>query len=228
MEIKLPTTLRGDRKHRGIVPGLDVPAWFYHSIKSIDKDLHFVYHRYKVMYEEPVTNCYVGSLEDPRFHIHEEYGEELWGYPSKQNNSDDPIFDNTWHLWRLCWPYGWAHVVGMESLDPEYLKILERRMYLQAMLSDKYDARAYARMNEQEREDAIARQQAQSEDLYNEVQKENAWLMNKAAENFQRGITAPTNPKKEIITSYSGQGNRSKIVRNLTDEEGGIILPDRM
>ena len=46
-------------------------------------------------------------------------------------------------------------------------------------------------------------------------------------ENFDRGVVAPTNPEKETIVSYGGQTNRSKIVRPLDDEEGGLIVPEK-
>ena len=67
---------------------------------------------------------------------------------------------------------------------------------------------------------------ADRDDLMNEIGKANSGMFGRAAENMARGLTAPTAPTKEIITSFSGQTNHSKIVRPITDREGGLILPE--
>ena len=41
-------------------------------------------------------------------------------------------------------------------------------------------------------------------------------------ENFEFGRTAPTNPTKDIIMSYRGQTNKSKIIRPLNDKDVGL------
>ena len=58
------------------------------------------------------------------------------------------------------------------------------------------------------------------------ISKQDMVTFRKAMENFEHGITAPTNPMKESIISYAGQKNRSRIIRPLDDEEGGLVLPD--
>jgi hypothetical protein len=81
-------------------------------------------------------------------------------------------------------------------------------------------------MQREEQERYEMAKQAAADDLFNEVQKENAWLVSKAMDNFAAGRTAPVSPQKDIITSFGGQKNKSRIVRPATDTEGGLILPD--
>jgi hypothetical protein len=76
---------------------------------------------------------------------------------------------------------------------------------------------------QEEQEEQLQKKQAKSQDLWKEVNKANSKLMKSAAENFASGVTAPTNPEREIIASFRGQSNKTKIVRPLTDKEGGLI-----
>jgi len=210
---------------RKMRPGLDVGCKFLDELKSIDENLYLVWHPYKVIYES-LMNVYTGPTgDDQRFNIHEEYGEEVWGFPTKASRNDGPQAECKWHVWYLH-QEGYYHVSVLEDTDPRYLDVLARRLYLQSVISDKYGKLAWNRMQREEQERYTQAKQAASEDLYNMVQKENSWLTQKAMDNFQAGKTAPTNPTKEIITSFSGQGNKSKIVRPISDTEGGLILPD--
>ena len=76
--------------------------------------------------------------------------------------------------------------------------------------------------------DAQNRQKMQDDrqDLMNEIHKANSGMMRRVMDNFSRGNVAPHNPQKEVIMSGAGISNRSKIIRPLSDREGGLILPD--
>lgn len=211
--------------HKEVSPGLDLPTWFVDSIKAIDEHLHFVWHPYEVIYDD-VMNEYSGKADDPRFTIHEEYGQENWGYVLT-DNVGRPKEEAFWHIWRLHEPYGWTHLVRIEAPDePEYLVLLLNRIHLQARIKDKYGTRAWSR-NMQEESDKIQEQNLrEKQDLFNAFQEENSWLTEKAMENFQRGHLRPTNPQKETIMSFDKQGNRSRISRPLEDEDA-LIIPGR-
>lgn len=224
-KIALPTTLRGDRKHKQLELGLDLPAWFYEDIKSIDPHLHFVYHPWKIIYDN-VINQYYGQLDDARLTIHEEDGHEIWGWPLKNAKADEPIREDLWHLWRLCWPYGWAHITSVEAKDPQYLLLLAKRLHTQAVVSDKYGQKEYAKMTLKQQHEERMRKQQEADGLYNDVQNENKWLTNKAMESMLSGKVAPTRPEKDVIVNYPGQKNHTKITRPITDREGGLLLPD--
>ncbi len=125
MVVKLPTILRSGASLRGFCPGVDLPCWFYEGIKAVDSNLYFVWHHWRVLYDD-VMNQYTGSLDDPRFNIvwKPEYGnEEIWGYPLTDNEGN-PIPENRWHIWRLCDPHGWCHVCDVKDTDAKYLSKL--------------------------------------------------------------------------------------------------------
>ena len=205
--------------------GDHLPRWFYDNIKAIDKDLYFVWHPYRLIYDD-LMNQYLGSPDDGRFCIHEEFGQEIWGWILKQVGNDDPAPEEKWHLWRECWPYGWVHVTCIESEQEEYLKLIGKRLWMQARISDTYGRAEWNRMNEAEKQEFNLSKQKAADQLFADVQDENKWLTKKAMENFDRGDTDPTNPMKESIVSYPGQIKRSKIVRPITDTEGGLVIPD--
>lgn len=220
-----PKRNRGTDRLKPLRAGLDVPCKFLDELKAIDENLYLVWHPYKVIYES-LMNQYTGPKgDDERFNIHEEYGEEVWGFPTRATRNDGPQAECKWHVWYLH-QEGYYHVSVLLDTDQRYLDVLARRLFLQSVISDRYGKLAWNKMQREEQERYTKAKQAASEDLYNEVQKENAWLVNKAADNFRSGITAPTNPTKEIITSFSGQGNKTKIIRPVSDTEGGLILPD--
>jgi len=174
---------------------------------------------------DSIINDYAGSLEDPRYEIHYKHSELNFGYVLT-NGSGEPTPDGAWHIWRLCRPHGWAHIIKVESTDRAYCNLLVRRLWLQAKYNDHYGHTGYSRMLEEMQ--VAERQKAQDdrEDLMNEIYKTNSSMMNRVAENFEFGRTEPTNPMKESIMSYPGQKDHSKIVRPLEDKEGGLILPD--
>lgn len=207
-----------------LVPGIDLPRWFFDDIKAIDENFHFVWHTFTFHYED-IINQYSGTREDPRLNIREEGGLEIWGWVMK-NPDGTPRQEHLWHLWRLCHDRGYAHVAPLLSTQPEYLSLLVRRLHLQARFIDQFGPKAWSRHLSKEQEDERKVEQKRKKELFGSVQEENSWLTKQAMENMNRGVTKPTNPTKDIIMSYPGQTNRSRIVRPLSDEEGGLHLPD--
>jgi hypothetical protein len=225
MHIELPEKgrPRGVR-YRKCELGVDLPATFMSRLKSIDPHFYPVFHPYRVLWDS-IINEYSGPLDDPRYQIKREYCELNFGFVLT-NGQGEPSPDGTWHIWRWCEPAsGWAHIINIDSRDPEYLNFLVERIWLQAQYNDQF-GRGYQRKLEEadlERRDKLM---ADRDDMMREISKANSGMLGRAAENFGRGITQATNPTKEIITSFSGQSNKSKIVRPITDREGGLILPE--
>ena len=201
-------------------PGIDLPAWFYHDLKSIDSKLEFVWHEFRTLYDD-VMNSYTGSFEESRYNIHNEFGQELWGYPLT-NGQGNPIPEHSWHIWRQQWPHGLCHVMKIESTESGYLNVLLSRLHLQANSTP----RKYQRKMTEEAEEKRLKEQKQTKDLMADVQAANAGFLNKIKDNAARGLWKPTNPTKDAIYSFPGQKNRSRIIRPLEDHEGGLILPD--
>lgn len=224
MQIKLPESGRPrDVYYRKCDLGLDLPSMFVHRLKTIDRNLYPVFHPYKMLWDN-LINDYAGELEDPRMQVNYNYGQLNFGFVLTDGQGA-PVPDGTWHVWRWCEPHGWAHIINIDCKDREYLNLLIERLWLQAQYNDKYGSGYQKKLDEAD-EAMREKMKADRADLMNEISKANSGMLNRAAENFARGVVAPHNPKKEIITSYSGQGNRTKIERPLTDREGGLILPD--
>ena len=209
---------------RRFARGLDLPSWFEDGLKSIDSKLEIIYHPYRVMWDD-IINEYSGSIEDPRYTIHQEFGEENWGWVLT-NGDGSPIPENSWHIWRRCDPQGWAQVIQIEDEHGFYLHLVLKRLNLQARFTDKYGHRAWSRRLDDEHTGEAAIQQKDKEYLFQAFQEENTWLLRKAKENFHRGKVAPTNPTRESVISYPGQINRTKTVRPLEDREGGLVIPE--
>jgi len=219
--MKLPNTLRpSDSQYRECMPGKDLPSWFMDSLKSIDEKLYIVYHPYAVIWDD-MMNQYEGELEDPRFTIHREYGEEVWGFVTT-NGRGEPTPEGAWHVWRLCEPHGWAHVVRVESKNGQYLKLLTDRLHTQARFRDRYGDIAWNRNMRDEQDTAQQNALADKDEMFEAVQEENAWLTKNAMENFEKGVVKPSNPQKETIASYAGQKHRSILSRPLEDEDVGL------
>lgn len=225
MKVKLPTELRpyGDN-YRHCELGVDLPSGFMHDLWSLDCNLFPIFHAYRVLWDN-IINQYNGTLNDPRYEINFNFGELNFGY-ILTNGQGCPTLDGTWHLWRRCRGFGWAHVINIDSKDPEYLNLLCKRLWLQAKYNDRYGHRGYRNYLEKLDIEARDKQQADREDLMSEIHKTNSGMLNRVRDNYERGIVNPTNPTKEIITSFSGQKDHSRIVRPLDDEEGGLIVPE--
>jgi hypothetical protein len=190
------------------------------DLKSIDEKLYLVYHPFAMIWDD-MMNQYEGELLDPRFTIHREHGEECWGFVTTDGGGA-PIPECAWHVWRLCEPHGWAHVVRVESRHDQYLGLMVKRLHIQKTFRERYGDIAWNRNTRDEQEEAQkARQDAQQEG-FEAVQEENAWLMKNARDNMSRGITAPTNPMIEKIVSYAGQTNKSRTSRPLDDSDVGL------
>lgn len=225
--MKLPNTLRpSNSQARECHAGIDLPSWFMDDLKAIDHNLYIVWHPYRVLWDD-LINQYEGALDDPRFTIHREHGEEVWGFVPTTGRGE-PIPDHSWHVWRLTEPHGWCHVVRVEDKSGGYLKLLVNRLHLQAQFRDRYGDFAWNRLKKdeqaQKQQDAMSAQK----ELFDAAQDENRWLMQRAMDNMSRGKTAPTNPTIEKIVSYSGQKNRTATSRPLDDSDVGLKSIDEL
>ena len=219
--MKLPSTLRpSNSTYRECIAGKDLPSWFLDDLKSIDNKLYVVYHPFALIWDDMI-NQYEGELLDPRFTIHQEHGEEVWGFVTTKGDGS-PIPECAWHVWRLCEPHGWAHVVRVDSKHQEYLQLMINRLHIQAEYRNRYGDIAWNRKTRDDDEEAQRKAQDHQQELFEAVQDENAWLTRNARENMSRGITAPTNPTIEKIVSYAGQKNRTATSRPLRDEDVGL------
>ena len=89
--------------HKRFTAGVDLPSWFSDNLKSIDRNLYLVWHPFRVIYDD-IINQYEGALDDPRFCIHLEHGQENWGFVMTDGNGA-PIPECKWHVWRHCHDY---------------------------------------------------------------------------------------------------------------------------
>ena len=223
MDFRVPKELRSTAPLRQLHVGIDLPAWFCHSIKEIDKDLHFIWSDFECIYDD-LMNQYTGSLEDPRFCIGPVQGStyEVWGWPLKLNK-DEYKPNKCWHLWRIARPHGWCHVIEISSKEPEYLQFLVERLYKQATYKAKYGVHAWNKLQQDEENERKEKEEAQNQQKFKDLQNENKKFVKLAMENLASGVTAATNPTREIIYGYSNQTNKSKIIRPITDKEGGLV-----
>lgn len=213
-------------QHRILVPGLHLPAEFIQDIKGIDDTLYFVWHPFEVLYEDNVMNLYSGKADDPRWNIQESFGQENWGYVLTMPDGS-PKLDETWHIWQLNRDAGgYNHVSNIASTEPTHLLRIVHRLWREKAYKARYGAMEWNHKMRKDDEDREARLQDIKDQQFRDIQDENKWLTRKAMENLERGVTAPSRPKREIITSYANQGNKTKIVRDLTDREGGLITGD--
>jgi len=190
------------------------------DLKSLDTKLYIVWHPFAMIWDD-MMNQYEGELEDPRFTIHREHGEEVWGFVTT-NGRGEPTPECAWHVWRLCEPHGWAHIVRIDSKHQEYLSLMVNRLHIQAEFRNKYGDIAWNRNTRFEDEEAQRKAQDDHQEAFEAVQEENLWLTRNARENMSRGITAPTNPTIEKIISYPGQKNRTATSRPLEDADVGL------
>jgi hypothetical protein len=239
MRTQLPKLYRPQCSfYRRCVPGLDIPSIFFDNLQGIDENLYLVWHQYKLLWDN-IINDVPGRIEDSRYTINVDYGHLNFGFvlidrlgkplleQTEFDQDHNPHNFGAWHIWRLCKPVGgWAHILKLESTNGEYLSLVLNRLHLQARWSDRYGAKSYNRLlesnDEKEREAAMKDRQ----EMMTAFQEENRWFLRKAMNNFNSKIVAPTNPTREIITSFSGQSNKSKIVRPITDKEAGLWNPD--
>ena len=207
--------------------GVDLPGHFVQDLKGLDKHLYPIFHPYKILWDDMV-NEYLGTNNDPRYSVllnSSRAGELIMGH-ILTNGQDVPSPDGSWHIWRWCEPAGaWAHIVNIECKDELYLRLLVKRLWLQDQFLNKYGNHGYQKQLEEadmERRDKMHKEKAE---LMNDIYDANSAMVNRAMQNFKYGRTAATRPTKDIIMSGSGISKRSKITREITDREGGIILP---
>jgi hypothetical protein len=223
-KLLLPEELRPKGvRYRQCEIGVDLPGDFLTSLRGIDEHLYPVFHPYRILWDS-IINGDAGELEDPRFQIHVKYGELNFGHVLTDGDGC-PTPDGTWHIWRLCRPHGWAHVINIDSTDRLYLDLLCKRLWLQATYNDKYGHKGYTKLLEQMDLEKREKEASEKQDLFNEISKTNSAMMSRAMDNYSRGVVKATNPQKESIINYPGQVNHSKTVRPLSDKEGGLILP---
>lgn len=201
--------------------GTDLPAYFHYGLTAIDPDLHIIYHKYRVLWDD-IINIYEGPLDDTRFTINQSYDYLNFGFVLTDNKGA-PIQENAYHIWRKCWPHGWAHVLKLEDHDGQYLNLVLNRLYLQAKFTDRYGFKAWSRRLNDDKEKENEIREKDQRNLTDAITRENDWLLKKAGENLLSGKVQPTNPQHEAIYSYPGQANKTKTIRPLTDEEGGIL-----
>jgi len=219
--------------------GLDVPSVFFDNLRGIDENLYLVWHQYQVLWDNFI-NQDEGMIEDPRYRINVDHGHLNFGHVLI-NRHGAPLLEQTeydkewrpncygaWHVWRLCKPAAaWAHILRLESTEGDYLSLVASRLNAQARWSDRYGAKSYNRLLETMKEDEREQMMKDKSEMMQAFQTENRWMLKKAADNFASGVSRPTNPQREIITSFSNQSNKSKIVRPATDKELNIWTPDQ-
>ena len=146
----LPNILRPSiLPHKDFKPGYHLPSWFHDDIKALDQHLYFVWHPWRLIYDD-VMNQYTGEAHDPRFCIHEYHGEEIWGFPLTDGDNK-PIPENKWHIWRLSLDRGWYHIVNIDSYQRDHLSDILNRLALQDKLN-KMRRKAYSRYRQEEEE----------------------------------------------------------------------------
>lgn len=220
--LELPMRFRPNVPYKRCVPGIDLPRWFINDIKAIDANIWPIWHEWRILWDDTI-NQDEGPADNPRFKIHGRDGELVMGYVLT-DRGNRPIPEKKWHLWRLS-QYGWNHIFNVDADRGYYLTRLVDHLYLQALITAK-GKRAWSRHLQEKEIQEMERQQKEAAERHENIQLENKWLLKKGLEAAERGHINPTNPTKDIIYSYKGQGNRSRIERPLTDREGGIWLPD--
>lgn len=222
--MELPLLHRGEGNYKKLQPGIHLPSWLIDGCREIDSHLQFVWHPFEVLWDD-IINQYPGSAEDPRFTIgrQDQYGDELLFGWVLTDGKGRPKQDNHWHLWRLCPDAGWAHIIKFQDNTEEYLRIFLDRFHLQAQIQEKYGNHGWNKFLRAEDATIQAQKETQAVNLFKDRSDENRSLMRKAYENFLNGKISATHPTKDVISSYAGQKNRSRIIRPLTDKEGGLV-----
>ena len=222
-ELHLPLKYRPNRPYRRLGYGIDLPRAFVEDLQAIDPDLYPVWHPYRVLWDS-IINTYDGEMEDPRYVVNYDYGEMNFGFVLTDGEGK-PLEDGSWHIWRWCYPHGVAHVIKLESREPEYLKLFLKRLYIQAQWTNKYGFIAYNRLLDTVAEEHRTQLMKDRQALFDATQDENRWLMKRAIDNAASGHIDPTNPQVEQVISYPGQTNKSRIIRPMDDTEGGLYIP---
>ena len=219
----LPQELRSRADtYRKVISGIDFPAQFLCDLRGIDPDFYLIWHPYQTLWDM-VINEGMGTEESPRYQIHEQYSQLCFGYVMRNRTNSGPAPDNTWHLWRLARPHGWCHVMRLQDpKNADYMTLVANVLHKQKQLLDRLGPKGIVQTeaiaNEQAREKAMA----EKDEMYKLWQLENRWLLRKAMDNMARGVLNSPEPTRDVIMSGPGLSHRSKIVRPITEREGGI------
>jgi hypothetical protein len=189
------------------------------SLSTIDPNLHLVWHEYRTLTEN-FLSAYEGPVADPRFTIHHAHGHLNFGYVLQPDGV--PVKEQRWHIWWLRRPHGWCHVLDIEDQSPKHLeKILDVLLH-QARFLDSRRARDYFRLLQEKEAQAQAKSLDTEKNTFSDITRENRPLIRRALEEAARGNVDPTNPHKDVIVSYAGQGNKSKLIVPVSEREGGL------
>jgi len=226
------TVLRLPEEHRPVgyyykkcALGVDLPASFVYELRGLDEHLYPVWHQHKLLWDN-IINADSGPIEDCRYTIESKFGELNFGFVLT-DGAGRPRDDGHWHVWRLCRGYGWAHVVKLEVNDDSlYLSLVVKQLYLQDQFNRKYRGRGYSKYLEDLDIQKRHKEVEAARELQGDIMKTNSSIMGRVMDNFSRKITAPTNPTVDKIYSGKGISHRSRIVRPMTDAEGGLELPE--
>jgi len=224
-EVVLPKVKRPLTSYKKCGLGVDLPSWFVHDLWAIDPKLYPVWHEFDVLWDM-VINEGLGTTEEPRYPIQFKHGHLSFGFILTLGDGS-PKKDRSWHIWRLSDP-GWSHVVKIQDRkNPEYLKYVLDRLYFHAIYDGKYGRFALNKKIFEQQENA--RQKAIQDRLeqQNLLDKENRAVWREVLDNFLSGKIAPQVAQKDIIVSYPGQSNRSRITRPMTDKEIGLYTGDK-
>jgi hypothetical protein len=223
--VQLPKDKRPDVPYKKCMRGVDLPAWFIDEIQGIDQHIYPVWHEHRLLWEATIMNRDYGDADDPRHVINYDYGHLNFGFVFT-NGKGEPSKQHRWHLWRLNKDHGWAHIYELAATHPEYLKTVLHKLWFQGYIIDNYGWQTFMKIHREKEEDLRDEEKKVQQEWYEACQQENAWLTRAAMDNFHRGKTKPTSPQKETISSYSGQGKRSRLSRDLQDEDV-LIIPGR-
>lgn len=225
MLLALPKRGRPNAWYKKCALGVDLPASFVHELRGLDEHLYPVWNAYQLLWDS-IINTDAGAIEDSRYQVESKYGHTNFGFVLTDGQGR-PREDGHWHIYRWCeYAPGWAHILKLESSNDQiYLNLVVKSLYLQDQYNRKFRGRGYSRMLEDM--DAAKRHKMIEESrlLQKDILDNNKHIMGRVMDNFSRGVTKPTKPKRDIIMSGPGLSNRSKITREVTDVEGGLILP---
>jgi hypothetical protein len=222
--MELAKDLRPDGYYRECVEGIDFPCWFLDNLKQIDNNLFLVWHEYETLTEN-IMNADEGLIEDPRFAIKQQYGQLQMGYVPR-NRLGNPIKHQMWHIWWLRRPLGWCHVMPIDHLSDAYLRRLLERLHIQCKYTDSAKTRDYIRNLLELEAMEVQKAQMVQASKFADFQKENKHMLRRVQDNLERKIIAPSNPHKDVISSYSGQKHRSTLRVPITEKDAGIYTGD--
>ena len=222
----LPKKFRDrSERYRKLDPGLDFPAQFLADLRAIDSDFYLVWHPYQTLWDN-IINEGLGADDNPRYQVAEQYGHLCFGYVMRDRKNHGPAPDNNWHLWRLAEPYGWCHILRIQApKDAGYLRVVVDMLHKQKQILNQYGPKGLVQDQATANDEAQEKAKAESAEMYKLWQLENSWLLKKAMENMQRGILNSPEPTKDVIMSGQGLNHRSRIIRPITEKEGGIYNP---